>query len=147
MSCDYDGQILDPFFSFFAVGRFQNQRLVRGCKYFEASWDVPHARHLDGSNLIDVDGCISALFQLRLLYIRPTKYNIKCRLTDPLHERCPADSVKYLVRHRLKSLHFPFFSLSCPSITGCVLFSKKTAFSGWLHLQIYPFENSSKQIV
>lgn len=40
-------------------------------------------------------------------------------LTEPLHDKCAPDNVKYLVRHLLKSRHFPFFSFNCPSITGC----------------------------
>lgn len=52
-----------------------------------------------------------------------------------LHDKWLPLNVKYRVVHRLNSRHFPFFSFSCPSITGCVLFSRKTAFSGWLHLK------------
>lgn len=53
---------------------------------------------------------------------------------DPLQLKCAPLNVKYLVRHLLKSLHLPFFSFNCPSITGCVLFSRNPmALSGFLH--------------
>lgn len=59
------------------------------------------------------------------------------KLTAPLHFKCAPDKVKYRVFHRLKILHFPFFSFSCPSITGCcVLLSRNSAFSGLLHLKL-----------
>lgn len=55
------------------------------------------------------------------------------RLTDPLQDRCAPDKVKYLVRHLRNSRHRPFFSLSCPSMTGCPSAARNpTARSGWL---------------
>ena len=55
-------------------------------------------------------------------------------LTDPLHDKCAPDRVKYLVRHRRNKRHFPFFSFNCPSIIGWFVPCKNpTAFSGWLH--------------
>lgn len=53
-------------------------------------------------------------------------------LTEPLHDKCAPDSVKYRVRQRRNSLHFPFFSFSCPSIIGWFVPCKNPAFSGWL---------------
>ena len=82
----------------------------------------------------------SECFQIMKFYSRVTTNNLKIMinivflllLTSPLYDKWAPERVKYRVRHRLKIFHLPFFSLSCPSITGSVSCRKPTARSGWL---------------
>lgn len=116
----YNTQTLHPLLRIAVLG-FQDQRLIAR-EYLKRLWNVSRTSvYFQGPDLVHVYRFSSALKRrinlIKAKYSYPLKTN---PLTAPLQDKCPApDKVKYLVLHLRNSLHFPFFSFNCPSITGC----------------------------